>query len=407
MITREEAQRLRGELLAVLTEDARNTERLLARLDSLTRETGIGAHAALLLILTRLAFDEEEARRHWQAILAHRDVMEAALGRDCGLRVAVLDYFVNVNRRLVRPALIDLAMTESAEGEEIDALTGAASSQRFRRALQVELRRARRYELEAAVALFDVDDFAAVAERVGPLVADRVLRELAIVLHNVIRDIDVVARPGEDELAVLLPETGRNGALLVAERFRREAEAFFARRELGAGAPPLTVSGGVACYPADATAPETLLERAAQALYRAKASGKNAIQLYDPERRRFLRFELEPGRFEVEVLAPPDRRPGRARNLSRNGILFASPEALEVGETIEIRLVDGALQGVRPLRIRGQVVRLEELPEDCPAVPGADRYEVGVAFDLDWSEGSDDLLEFLERAQGQGLGRSS
>ena len=51
MITHEEADRLRKELLAVLAEDARNTNRLLARLDSITRESGVGAHAALLLIL--------------------------------------------------------------------------------------------------------------------------------------------------------------------------------------------------------------------------------------------------------------------------------------------------------------------------------------------------------------------
>jgi hypothetical protein len=238
-------------------------------------------------------------------------------------------------------------------------------------------------------------------------VADRLLRELAIVLHNLIRDIDLMARPGEDELAVLLPETGRTGALLVAERFRREAQAFFARREPGDVPLSLTVSGGIACYPADATTPEMLLERAAQALYKAKAAGKNTIQLHDPERRRFLRFDLEPGRFEVEVLAPPDHRPGRARNLSRNGILFASPEILLVGETIEIRLVDGAPGGARPLRIRGQVVRLEELPLERPEDRGADRYEIGMAFDLDWSEGSDDLLEFLERAQSPWPGRAS
>ena len=69
--------------------------------------------------------------------------------------------------------------------------------------------------------------------------------------------------------------------------------------------------------------------------------GKNAVQLFHPERRRYLRFELEPGRFEVEVLAPPNHAPGRLCNLSRNGILFASPEALQVGEEIEIRVADG------------------------------------------------------------------
>ncbi len=416
MITREEAEGLRDRLLAVLEEDAHNTQRLVARLDAIGRESGVGAHAALLLILTHLSFEEEEARRHWEAILRHREELSTALARDAGLRVAVLDYFVNVNRRLTQPTLIDLDMVEAtpAAGGE-DRLTGLAGARAFRAAVQGELRRARRYEQRASIALFDLDDFAERNARLGPLVCDRLLRETAIALTNNCRDIDFAARPGEDEFAVLLPETDRNGALLVAERFRHEVEAYFARRE-AAGAPVgLTVSAGVASYPDDATAPEDLLARAAQALYRAKASGKNQVCPFRPERRRFLRFDLEPGRFEVEVLGAPAPGPAAACNLSRNGILFTSPAPLQVGERIELRLAD-AEPGARSLRMRGQVVRLEELPE--PEAAGArrdaggegpplldDRFEIGVAFDLDWAEGTEDLLDFLERAQSRRPGR--
>ena len=342
----EEADRLREQLMGVLAEDAHNTERLLRRLDSITRESGIGAHAALLLILTRLSFEEKEARQHWKAILAHRETLSSSLGRDTGLRVALLDYFVNVNRRLIQPTLIDLEMLDSAgQGANSDALTGLPSNRSFHAALQNELRRARRYRQSAAVVLLDLDGFAELNGEFGALVGDRVLRETAILLSNKIRDIDMAARPGEDELVLLLPETDRNGALLVAERFRRQLESFFEGRESGGKPLRLTVSAGIACYPEDAGTPEELLERAARALYQAKAAGKNNVQIYRPERRRFLRFELEPGRFEVEVLSPPDRSPGRLRNLSRNGILFTSPEPLEVGEEIEIRLAEGGGRG--------------------------------------------------------------
>ena len=212
------------------------------------------------------------------------------------------------------------------------------------------------------------------------------------------------------KLALVLPETGRNGALLVAERFRREIEEHFSRREVAGHPVELTVSGGVGCYPEDAASPEGLLERAAQALYRAKASGKNAVCVYQPERRRFLRFDLEPGRFEVEVLTSKEAGRATPRNLSRNGIVFSSPEALEVGEEIEVRLIDGEPDRASPLRIRGRVVRLEEIPlaDREPDRPGAgemqipDRYEVGVAFDLDGSETEPTLLEFLERARAGG-----
>ena len=416
MITREEAERLREDLLKVLDEDAHNAQRLLSRLESISRESGIGAHAALLLILTHLGFDEETARRHWARILEHRAEMVRRLGRDAGVRVAVLDYFVNVNRQLLQPTLIDVEMLETAAADSTrDRLTGLATDRMLRTSLQHELRRARRYGQKTALVLFDLDDFAAANASFGELVGDRLLREAAILLSNKIRDIDLAGRPGEDEFALLLPETDRNGALLVADRFRAELKQYFAGRESGGRAVGLTVSAGIACYPEDATAPEHLLERAAQALYQAKAGGKNTVQLYHPERRRFLRFELEPGRFEVEVLAPAEPSGGSLRNLSRNGILFVSPEPLAIGEQIEIRLVEAHDDpSSRALRIRGSVVRLEELPELLAvAVDGAntrtlaDRFEIGVAFDLDWGDGTDDLLNFLEQVQMRRVGRRS
>ena len=414
MITREEADGLRDQLLAVLSEDAHNTELLLARLDGISQETGVGAHAALLLILTRLAFEDGEARRHWQTILGDREEMSAALGRDVGIRVAVLDYFMNVNRRLRQPTLIDLKMFEAGERSgPVDPLTGLANDRSFRTTIQTEFRRARRYGQAMALVLFDVDDFAGVNQRVGELVGDRLLREMSILLHNKVREIDLAARPGEDELALVLPETDRNGALLVADRFCREVEAHFSHREVGGQPLNLTVSGGVACYPEDASAPETLLECAAQALYRAKAAGKNMINAFSPERRRYLRLDLEPGRFEVEVLASKEIGRAQPRNLSRKGIVFTSPEALEVGEEIEIRLVDGAQEtGLPPRRFRGTVVRLEQIPHRQGTSTGAapeaeDRYEVGVAFDLDEGSDEQDFLELLESARSGDAGSGS
>jgi diguanylate cyclase (GGDEF)-like protein len=279
------------------------------------------------------------------------------------------------------------------------------NDRRFRSALQTELRRAKRYRQEAAVVVIDIDEFGAIDERFGTLVADRLLRELAIVLANNVRDIDVAARLGEDEFALLLPETGRNAALSVAERFRQEAQAYFDVRESGGKTVGLTVSAGVACYPQDAATPEALLERAAQALYQAKAAGRNAVELYRAERRRFLRFDLDPRRFEVEVLSAAERGPGALRNYSRSGVLFASPEPLEIGESVEIRLLGAEASGPR---LRGRVVRLEELvaTEPLPAgTPAPDeRYEVGVALD---AESGEDVLGLLDRARRNGPGWSA
>lgn len=415
MITREEADRLREQLFEALAEDTRNAERLLSRLDSITQETGVSAHAALLLVLTQLAFEDGQARAHWEGILAHRRRMAEALGRDAGLRVALLDYFLNVNRRLSQPILIDLELFEDEQrSASVDVLTGLGSERAFRSEVQGELRRAKRYGLSVPLALFDLDDFARVNREFGDLVGDRILRETGILLRNKIRDIDIVARPGEDEFALILPETDRNGALLVAERFRWEVESHFRKREVSGRPVALTVSAGIACYPEDARTPESLLERAAQALYRAKAEGKNAVQAWSPERRRFLRFEVDPLRVEVEVVAPRLPGPAVARNLSRNGIVFRSPEQVDVGEEIEIRIGGAAGEASsETTRLRGRVVRLEEIPEpipgdeeEVPALAAHERFDIGVAFDLDWGDGEGDLLAFLEKLQaGRGPDR--
>ena len=393
MITRDEADRLKDRVLQLLAEDTSNTERLLSRLDALTKETGIGAYAALLLILTQLAFDEDEAREHWEGILEHRHALSLALGRDAGLRVATLDYFVNRNRRLVSPSLIDLEMEGAAPPPGDDALTGLSGDRAFRSALAGEMRRARRYGHRVAIVLFDLDGFAALNARVGKLVADRLLKEAAILLANKIRDIDLAARPGEDEFAVLLPETTRNGAYLVAERFRRDLEAHFRRRDAGGSPADLTVSAGVASYPDDATDVDTLVTRAVQALYLAKASGKNAVLVHSAERRRFLRFDLQTRRCEIEVLASREASAGTVRNLSRSGLLFECPEALNVGEEVEIRLDGGPPpEPTHATTLRGRVVRLEELPGS-----ERDRFEVGVAFDVGSGHSEEEFLEFLER----------
>jgi diguanylate cyclase (GGDEF)-like protein len=410
VITRAEADRLRDQLVGVLDEDAHNTQRLLGRLDAISRETGVGAHSALLMILTRLAFDEAEARKHWERILQHRNQLDAMLDRPVAVRVAVLDYFLNVNRQLLQPTLIDLEMADSEPaGATVDRLTGLANDRVFRSALQHELRRARRYGQKASIVLFDIDGFGVLGERFGRLLGDRLLREAAMLLKNRIRDIDVAARPGDDEFALLLPETDRNDALLVAERYREHFEQHFAGREIAGEPAALTVSGGVASYPGDASAAAELLQRAAEALYRAKAMGRNVIQVYCPERRQYLRFELAPGRFEVEILAPGRSGGGALRDVSRNGILFSSPEPIGVGESIEIRLADSSPDR-ETHRVRGVVVRLEELPAavrpTSDAQFGADRYEVGVALELSSNAGND-LMAFLESLQDRRLVRRS
>ena len=396
MITLDEATRYREELLAVLQEDAHNEERILKRLDQIRTQSGLQAYAAILLILTHLPFEESEARRHWESILQHRRLLARTLQRDVGLRVAVLDYFVNVNRQLTSPRIIDLSLRERQEpGAQHDTQTGLWNARHFLSALQKETRRAKRYELALCVLYLDVDDFREINERYGELVGDILLREVAIVLKNKIRDIDLAARLAGEEFGLILPETERMGAFLVAERIRKEMERHFLRRDIDGRPISMTVTLGVAQYPDDAALADRLVQRAEEAMHQAKARGGNAVGVYYKERRNYIRFEVGQRAVQIRVSPAGEESAGPSavapepRNISRSGLLFESDRPYGIGEEVVI-VCQGGRDGGR-VTLRARVVRIEEV-EGSPG-----RFEVGAAFLLEWEHQEAEVTEFLRR----------
>ncbi|MBX6332806.1 MAG: diguanylate cyclase [Gemmatimonadaceae bacterium] len=165
---------------------------------------------------------------------------------------------------------------------EVLALTDPLTQTHNRRALMerltAELERARRYALQLSMLMIDLDHFKAVNDSYGHVVGDEVLRGVSRILQREARAVDVVARFGGEEFVVVLPETGEEGAMALAERIRsRVAET-----------PPLsggeygwlrvTVSIGVATIPSPrVNSPEDLIALADEALYRAKAQGRNRV----------------------------------------------------------------------------------------------------------------------------------
>jgi len=384
------------EKLTALLDDADGVDGgLVSRLDNISDEHGEPAHAALLGLLTQLTFDDGEARRHLRAIVADHAELRESLGRSVGLRVATLDYFMNLDRRLVQPTLIESdALHDDVGDRAVDPLSGLVNASTFRAAAHLELRRARRYGQRMSLLLMDLDDFASANEEFGPLVGDRILQDAARLLVNVSRDIDVCARPGEDEFALILPETDRDGARLVAERFREELLGLFSRFRLDGRAVRITVSIGIASFPDDAMTSSQLLARAAEALYEAKAMGKNRVRCFRPERRNSARTELNPGRVEVEVLGPSGTVRCLPRNLSRGGMMLSSSEPLALGEQVEMRLATSAVTDLNTgPRLSGRVVRLE--------VGETDRFEIGIAFDAEPAGMPPEALDFLNRARSR------
>jgi diguanylate cyclase (GGDEF)-like protein len=156
-----------------------------------------------------------------------------------------------------------------------DALTGVPNRRRCEEVLALEVARAERYETELTVALCDLDRFKAINDRHGHAVGDLVLKEAAACLGHELRDLDLVGRWGGEEFVVVLPHTGSAGAVVTIERIR---EALSLRTVLTSDGTPVavTASFGVAQFSSGMTA-AGLIQAADEALYAAKATGRNRV----------------------------------------------------------------------------------------------------------------------------------
>ncbi|MBD3166451.1 diguanylate cyclase [bacterium] len=162
-----------------------------------------------------------------------------------------------------------------------DRLTGLYNRQYFEEVLSGEFERAKRYRTQVSCIMFDIDHFKMINDRYGHLTGDTVLRELGKLVVDTLRRADIAARYGGEEFVVILPETTRSGAKLVAERLREYTEAF----QFCAQSPPengpmrtITISLGVAHYPDDrVSTSQQLLKMADEMLYIAKRAGRNRV----------------------------------------------------------------------------------------------------------------------------------
>ena len=123
----------------------------------------------------------------------------------------------------------------------------------------------------------DVDHFKAVNDTHGHDVGDRVLEELADRLRHCVRNVDLICRMGGEEFVIILPDTGMDVALKVAERIRRTVSAKPIEAGARLGPLPITVSLGVALIESAADSMDDILKRADEALYRAKREGRNRV----------------------------------------------------------------------------------------------------------------------------------
>lgn len=160
-----------------------------------------------------------------------------------------------------------------------DGLTHLYNRAKFYKIIQREINLAKRYHIPLSILFIDIDDLKNHNDSYGHIEGDNVLKKLAEILQNNIRDTDYVFRFGGEEFVVLLPNTNSNQAKKMAEKLRRTFETMVFKPKNSKKAVHKTISIGIAKYEENISINE-LIEMADEAMYRAKKNGKNRIYIF-------------------------------------------------------------------------------------------------------------------------------
>jgi diguanylate cyclase (GGDEF)-like protein len=309
-----------------------------AAVNRLGKTYGKGAVCAELVFqLTRRRVESDEALSHWSRILAHTEGLSARWGYAVDLRVGLLNYFLDFERRPREGAVSEIASVERESASVLrDNTPGIVSPQFFLEHLRSELNRSLRANTPVSFIVADVDDLGRMNDSLGRAGGDVVLALLSRLLRRTVPMGHLIARSGGGEFVILLPATSKMEAARIAEDVREAVAAhrFEAPRE--AASPVVTLSLGVSTCPADAREEQALMAAGDCALYEAKQDGKNRVCLFRASTRSFARRKVA-WRGTVRPIAAP-AFPMETIEIGEGGLLFRADRRVEVGALLEVVL---------------------------------------------------------------------
>jgi diguanylate cyclase (GGDEF)-like protein/PAS domain S-box-containing protein len=176
--------------------------------------------------------------------------------------------FVSTGKDVTEHMLLEQKYEQLAS---VDTLTEIANRMKFDEVLKYSVDRAKRYNIELSVILFDIDNFKKVNDTYGHLIGDDVLKKIVQIGKENIRESDLIARWGGEEFMILQTDIPSKEALVLAERLRQAIESHIFK-DVG----KVTASFGVATFRNDEKT-DSFLKRVDDALYSAKTSGKNKV----------------------------------------------------------------------------------------------------------------------------------
>lgn len=228
-------------------------------------------YSKVLFSISGIRINEADARTKWEHILRHKYFMSQKLGYNVGIRVAALDYLQNTTHELEKARLVDIYQYEQTASDALfDGLTGLMKKEPFWARLTEALKPSREHpDPSGGLLILDLDHFKDYNDQNGHLAGDMLLREVGLLLQDVLPKNAIGARYGGEEFVILYPDMRPGKCMDMAEKIRHLFEEYVFPFEENQ-ADGITVSIGVSFYPDDANMPEALLAAADRRLYEAK-----------------------------------------------------------------------------------------------------------------------------------------
>ena len=229
-------------------------------------------YSTILLSLTHESFQERESKSIWNEIIAHMKKLNHILGRNVGISVASLDYLTNVKNTLSEPKIIEEYKSSFvADATTKDELTGLYLREVFDVFLKKEIEEANRKNTSLCLLMIDIDNFKKINDKYGHLKGDEVLNKIGTAINDSVREMDLAARYGGEEMVVLMPRVDIEQAYKAAQRIRITIEEIQFKEFF------VTVSIGLSQTNRLTDTPGKLINAADVALYKAKNQGKNQV----------------------------------------------------------------------------------------------------------------------------------
>jgi len=195
----------------------------------------------------------------------------------------LLNYFASYASIALNVSYCYILAEQMKELSITDHLTGLFNRRYLQERFTEELHRSERYNFAFSLAMFDIDNFKILNDTEGHLAGDSVLKEISSIAREHLRINDVLCRYGGEEFAILMPQTNKEEAFMVAERIRNNIRGALAHRYKKFPHPYITVSMGIASFPDDGKGINELIKYADAALYKAKSMGKDRTITYSRE----------------------------------------------------------------------------------------------------------------------------